>query len=145
MSSLLARLVPRIADSLCAVRHAALRAVYWTFRLAHVHKGIVLTFLFWHDQNQKWICWLSSYISISCSSLFLTWRILPKFLCRNTIFYVTILYYCQVPKFYSRSFTWQRRQYSVRPSCLHQGVPWWRRQARRNAFTQGCQGYGGCK
>ncbi|KAL3998802.1 hypothetical protein ACH3XW_16520 [Acanthocheilonema viteae] len=40
MSSLLARLVPRIADSLCAVRHAALRAVYWTFRLAHVYKGL---------------------------------------------------------------------------------------------------------
>ncbi|VDK28699.1 unnamed protein product [Gongylonema pulchrum] len=40
MSSLLARLVPRVADSLCAVRHAALRAVYWTFRLAHVHKGL---------------------------------------------------------------------------------------------------------
>ncbi|VDM94933.1 unnamed protein product [Thelazia callipaeda] len=40
MSSLLARLVPRIADSLCAVRHVALRAVYWTFRLAHIHKGL---------------------------------------------------------------------------------------------------------
>ncbi|VDK72692.1 unnamed protein product [Onchocerca ochengi] len=40
MSSLLARLIPRIADSLCAVRHAALRAVYWTFRLAHVYKGL---------------------------------------------------------------------------------------------------------
>ncbi|KAK6107053.1 hypothetical protein QQG55_26690 [Brugia pahangi] len=40
MSSLLARLVPRIADSLCAVRHAALRTVYWTFRLAHVYKGL---------------------------------------------------------------------------------------------------------
>ncbi|VDK86297.1 unnamed protein product [Litomosoides sigmodontis] len=40
MSSLLARLVPRIADSLYGVRHAALRAVYWTFRLAHVYKGL---------------------------------------------------------------------------------------------------------
>lgn len=44
MSSLLARLIPRIADSLCAVRHAALRAVYWTFRLAHVYKGLLKYF-----------------------------------------------------------------------------------------------------
>lgn len=40
MSSLLARLVPRIADSLCSIRHAALRAVHWTFLLAYAHKGL---------------------------------------------------------------------------------------------------------
>ncbi|KHN73012.1 Maestro heat-like repeat-containing protein family member 1 [Toxocara canis] len=40
MSSLLARLVPRIADSLCSIRHAALRAVHWTFRLSFAHKGL---------------------------------------------------------------------------------------------------------
>uniref|UniRef100_A0A915AX96 HEAT repeat-containing protein 7A n=1 Tax=Parascaris univalens TaxID=6257 RepID=A0A915AX96_PARUN len=40
MSSLLARLVPRIADSLCSIRHAALHAVHWTFLLAYAHKGL---------------------------------------------------------------------------------------------------------
>ncbi|CAI4226789.1 unnamed protein product [Auanema sp. JU1783] len=39
LSSLLARLTPRIADSLSQIRHQSLRAIHWSLRLAHVHKG----------------------------------------------------------------------------------------------------------
>ncbi len=40
MSSLLARLVPRCADSLSSVRQSALNAIRWTFRLTLLHKGM---------------------------------------------------------------------------------------------------------
>ncbi|VDD86087.1 unnamed protein product [Enterobius vermicularis] len=39
MSSLLARLVPRITDTLCSIRYSALRVVHWTFRLAFIYRG----------------------------------------------------------------------------------------------------------
>lgn len=39
MHSLLGRLCPRLADSLCAVRHSAIRAIWLTFRLGMLHRG----------------------------------------------------------------------------------------------------------
>jgi hypothetical protein len=41
LSTLLARLVPRVVDSLCSVRHLALEAVWLAFQLTFLHKGQV--------------------------------------------------------------------------------------------------------
>ena len=39
LSSILGRLCPRLADSLCSVRHAAIRAIWLSFRLSLLHRG----------------------------------------------------------------------------------------------------------
>uniref|UniRef100_A0A0N5A8P0 Non-specific serine/threonine protein kinase n=1 Tax=Syphacia muris TaxID=451379 RepID=A0A0N5A8P0_9BILA len=39
MSSLLARLVPRMTDTLCSIRHSSLKVIHWTFRLAYIYRG----------------------------------------------------------------------------------------------------------
>lgn len=39
LSSILGRLCPRLADSLCSVRHSSIRAIWLSFRLSLLHRG----------------------------------------------------------------------------------------------------------